>query len=93
MRGCPFCKAGPARLRVIDKWGSGSGVCRRRVAYVMCLGCYARGPIADGFEYDVRNAYPTDAAREKLHAKAIELWDGTSPVVTGELKLECRVAK
>ena len=93
MRECPFCKAGPSRLRVIGKWGSGRGVCRRRVAYVMCLGCFARGPTADGFKYDVRNAYPTDAAREKLHAKAIELWDGTSPIVTGELKLESEVAK
>lgn len=93
MRACPFCKAGPSRLRVIGKWGSGRGAYRRRVAYVMCLGCFARGPIADGLEYDVRNAYPTDAAKKKLHNKAIELWDAASPVVAGELKLESEVAE
>lgn len=93
MRACPFCNAGPSRLRIIDKWGSDKGPYRRRVAYVMCLGCSARGPIAHGLEYDIRNERPSMGSKQLLREHAVELWDGAKPEQPGEFRLESETAQ
>lgn len=93
MRACPFCKSGPSRLRVVEKWSGRNTYYARRVAYVRCLECNARGPVAKGLAYDIRNERPSMGAKQLLRDRAIELWDAASPVVAGELKLESEVAK
>jgi hypothetical protein len=93
MRECPFCKAGPARLRVVEKWSGHNTYYARRVAYVRCLECNARGPTAKGLEYDIRNERPSMGAKQLLRDRAIGLWDAASPVVAGEFKLESEVAQ
>ena len=90
MRACPFCKAGASRLRVTDKW-AGVGMNQRRVAYVRCLDCNARGPTAKGLIYDVRNERPSMGATQLLHEHAISLWNCETPEQTGEFKLESEV--
>lgn len=92
MRACPFCNASPTRLRIVEKW-----VCRnmyfgRRGAYVRCLECDARGPVAKGLGYDIRNERPSMGALQLLRDRAVELWDGAKPEQTGEFKLESEVA-
>ena len=94
MRECPFCSAGPDRQRVVTKWsGSGQYVCRR-VAYVRCLSCNARGPIARGPEYDVRNERPELEEKSELAKLAMSLWDGPSDKeAEKEFKLESEPAR
>ena len=94
MRSCPFCKANPTRLRIVDKWAADDGANKRRVAYVRCLDCNARGPLARGLAYDVRNERPSMGARQLLREHAAMLWDGdgfTPP--TDDFKLEGEVSK
>ena len=89
---CPFCKANATRLRIVDKWAAGDGANKRRVAYVRCLECNARGPTARGLAYDVRNERPSMGARQLLHEAAAVLWNGyayTVPTLPpDDLKLE-----
>ena len=84
MRDCPFCGAsGATKLRIVEKWG-GRGAYMRRVGYVRCLGCNARGPVVeyagDGSDvtlFDVRNeSVPNDSkAGLALAALAAKAWD------------------
>lgn len=92
MRACPFCKASPTRLRVTEKWSDHNTYYARRVAYVRCLDCNARGPVAKGLAYDIRNERPSMGSKQLLRERAIELWDGTTPDQQGEFKLESEVA-
>lgn len=83
MRDCPFCGANATRLRIVSKW-AGTGAYRRRVGYVRCLGCNARGPTVeykgDGSEvqfFDVRN--DAELAKHKAEiafaCEAARAWD------------------
>ena len=84
MRDCPFCHASVTKLRIISKW-AGTGAYRRRVAYVRCLACNARGPTVeyrgDGSDvrfFDVRNDRFTKGDKMELAAgaMAVAAWDG-----------------
>lgn len=94
MRSCPFCRANATRLRIVDKWAAGDGANKRRVAYVRCLECNARGPMARGLVYDVRNERPSMGASQLLREHAIMLWncEGFTPP-PDDFKLESEVAK
>lgn len=92
MRACPFCKASPTRLRVTEKWSGHNTYYARRVAYVRCLDCNARGPVAKGLEYDIRNERPSMGSKQLLRERAIELWNGETDQ-QGEFKLESEAAR
>ena len=91
MRACPFCNASPTRLRIVDKWARRNICYSRRIAYVRCLECNARGPIAKGLEYDIRNERPSMGALQLIRDRAVELWDGAKPEQPGEFRLESEV--
>lgn len=81
MRDCPFCHATPTKLRIISKW-AGEGAYRRRVAYVRCLVCNARGPTVeyrgDGSEvriFDVRNEAALPKEELATAALATAAWN------------------
>ena len=83
MRDCPFCGAHMTRLRIVGKW-AGCGAYRRRVGYVRCLDCNARGPLVeykgDGSEVtflDVRNEAPPKGCKAEIAfaAQAARAWD------------------
>ena len=88
MRDCPFCGANATRQRIIEKYATGRDQYRRRVAYVTCLSCFARGPIARGLEYDIRNERPSMGAAQLLREHAMQLWDGDRPEESEDLALE-----
>ena len=82
MRDCPFCHATVTKLRIVSKW-AGAGAYRRRVAYVRCLACNARGPTVeyrgDGSEvriFDVRNEAVLPKEAIATTALATAAWDG-----------------
>lgn len=88
MRDCPFCGASPTRLRIIDKW-TGKGAYRKRVSYVRCLKCNARGPTVDfGATFDVRNERPDAKRRIEIGALAAMAWDGKPTTDPNDFMLE-----
>ena len=93
---CPFCRSNASRLRVVDKWSSDRGANKRRIAYVRCLECNARGPIAKGLYYDVRNERPSMGSRQLIHEAAVVLWNAypyvASTLPQDEFKLESEAA-
>lgn len=95
MRDCPFCGATVTRLRIMSKW-AGAGVYRRRVAYVRCLCCNARGPTVEyrGDGSEVRFfAVHNEAALAKhkseiaVATQAVRAWDALKEE-PGEFRLE-----
>lgn len=77
---CPFC--GSKSVYVADKWASasGGGYWRKRVAYVRCRSCNARGPaIKTDRDYDVRNERLDKLAHSELSADAWAAWFGQFP--------------
>lgn len=75
---CPFC--GSRVSSITDKWDSASGYWRKRVAYVRCRSCNARGPaVKTDRDYDVRNERMDRLERNALHADAWAAWFGQFP--------------
>lgn len=92
MRRCPFCTSN--RTKVVDKWGSGEGYWRPRVAYVRCMACNARGSTVKTDEYDIRNEKPIGEALRDLHTRAVRAWNATQTIRTEEdFKLESEVVR
>lgn len=79
---CPFC--GASNVFTAHRW-LGSGMCRRAVAYVRCLKCGARGPMAKSEHlFDVRNERPSAQTAQDLAYRAMRMWRGEQ--VPGEVQ-------
>ena len=75
---CPFC--GSSNISVFDKWQSKKGYWRKRVSYVFCHSCKARGPIVKSDrEYDIRNERMSEEESGLLHEEAMFAWCGIFP--------------
>ena len=75
IRNCPFCGAAPGRLQINSKMARTATGDRRLTHYVRCNKCGARGPIAKGQLYDVRNTEPAMTAKKELAEDAIRRWN------------------
>ena len=79
LRRCPFCKSGNAKL-MVNKYPCGTNglddVVYRHKAYVRCMKCNARGPLASGRVMFVNYELPEWAEHTwNINQRAVDDWN------------------